>query len=449
MMAASPFDAAIYRELLQDDEVAALFSDIAELRALIRVEVALAKVQGELGLIPLDSASAIERDITESKIDPASLAAATGRDGVPVPALIAALRATMESPEHAQYLHWGATSQDIMDTGLMLRLREMCDLVDQRLKLLLQALADNADTHAELPMAARTRAQIATPTSFGAVIAAWGTPLLIHLEALAQLEPRLLRVSLAGASGNATALGDKAGAVRSALAAELELGDSPICWHSDRAALSEFASLLTRVSGSLAKMAEDIILATRSEVAELGLMRSGGSSTMPQKNNPVVAETLVSLFRLNTAMDGLMTQALLHHQQRDGVAWALEWHALPQICMATAKSLALALDLAGELQPEAAAMETHISSGNGLIYAEAISFKLAETMSRPGAQAVVKELCVHALEQGCSLSQLVAQSYPEIDWTAIATPATQLGDAALQARTFAARVRQLGDQCRS
>ena len=184
MMAASPFDAAIYRELLQDNEVAALFSDAAELRAMNRVEVALAKVQGGLGLIPLDSANAIERDVTEAKINPVSLAAATGRDGVPVPALIAALRATMDSPEHAQYLHWGATSQDIMDTGLMLRLREVCDLVDRRLKLLLQALADIADTHAELPMAARTRAQIATPTSFGAVITAWGTPLLTHLEAL-------------------------------------------------------------------------------------------------------------------------------------------------------------------------------------------------------------------------------------------------------------------------
>ena len=443
MMAASPFDAAIYRELLQDDEVAALFSDTAELRALIRVEVALAKVQGELGLIPLDSASAIGRDITATQIDPASLAAATGRDGVPVPALIAALRATMESPEHAQYLHWGATSQDIMDTGLMLRLREMCDLVDQRLKLLLQALAHNADAHAELPMAARTRAQIATPTSFGAVIAAWGTPLLTHLEVLAQLKSRLLRVSLGGASGNATALGDKADAVRSALAAELELGDSPFCWHSDRTALSEFASLLTRVSGSLAKMAEDIILATRSEVAELSLMRGGGSSTMPQKYNPVVAETLVSLFQLNTAMDGLMAQALLHHQQRDGVAWALEWHALPQICMATAKALALALDLAGEMQPNEATMAARLNDGIGLVYAEAISFRLTESMSRTEAQETVKEMCAQALEQNCSLSQLVAQSYPEIDWSAIATPATQLGDAALQARAFAARVRQL------
>ena len=442
-MAASPFDAAIYRELLQDDEVAELFNDAAELRAMIRVEAALAKVQGELGLIPLDSANAIERGIVAAQIDPASLATATRRDGVPVPALVAALRAAVDSPEHAQYLHWGATSQDIMDTGLMLRLREICDLVERRLLSLLQALADKADVHAELPMAARTRTQIATPTSFGAVVAAWGAPLLTHLEVLAQLKPRLLRVSLAGASGNSAALGDQAGVVRSALATELELGDSTLAWHSDRSTLAEFASLLTRINGSFAKMAEDYILATQPEVAELGLGQGGGSSTMPHKNNPVVAETLVSLFHLSSAMDGLMTRAMPHRQQRDGVAWALEWHALPQICMATARALTLAFELARELQPDAAAMEARLAIGNGLVYAEAISFKLAEIMPRPEAQDVVKSLCKQALERGCSLPKLIVQNYPDTDWSAITTPAAQLGDAPQQAREFAARVRQL------
>ena len=443
MMTTSPFDSAIYRELLQDDAATDQFDDAAELRAMIRVESALAKVQGELGLIPAASAREIQRVITAAQIDPASLASATRRDGVPVPALVAALRAEIGSSEHAQYLHWGATSQDIMDTALVLRLCGICDLVELRLKVLLQALADQADAHAELPMAARTRAQTATPTSFGAVIAAWGSPLLNHLEVLAQLKSRLLRVSLAGASGNSTALGDKAGAVRTALAAELELSDSTLCWHSDRSALAEFAALLTRISGSLAKMAEDIILATQPEMAELVLMQGGSSSTMPHKNNPVVAETLVSLFRFNAAMDGLMTQAMLHRQQRDGAAWMLEWHALPQICMATAKALALALDLARELQPDAAAMEARLSAGNGLIYAEAISFKLAETMPRPEAQDQVKRLCAQALKQGCSLPQLVAQKYPDTDWSAIATPTAQLGDAPGQARAFATLVRQL------
>jgi len=142
-------------------------------------------------------------------------------------------------------------------------------------------------------------------------------------------------------------------------------------------------------------------------------------------------------------MDGLMTQAMLHRQQRDGSAWALEWHVLPQLCMATAKTLALAVNLVLEWQPQATAMEARLNDGNGLAYAEAINFKLAETMPRARAQNEVKHLCAQALEQGCSLVQLIGQSYPDIDWTAIATPAVQLGDAPEQARAFATRVAQL------
>ena len=258
-----------------------------------------------------------------------------------------------------------------------------------------------------------------------------------------QLKPRLLRVSLAGASGNSAILGDKAKAVRSALALELELGDSELSWHSDRSSLVEFCSLLTRISGGLAKMGADCILATRSEVGELDSMQGGSSSTMPQKNNPVVAETLVSLFHINTAMDGLMIRALLHQQQRDGVAWALEWQALPQICVSTARALALALELTQELQPNGTAMAARLSAGNGLVYAEAISFKLAEIMPRPEAQAQVKHLCAQVLKQSSSLPELIAQSYPDIDWSVITAPAARLGDAPEQARAFAARVRQL------
>ena len=442
-MPASPFESEIYRDLLHDDEVGELFSDVAEIRAMMRVEGALAKVQGELGLIPADSATVIHRAATELHLEPASLSMGTGQTGVPVPALVAAFRTAMGSPEHAQYLHWGATSQDIMDTGLILRLAGVRQLVEDRVTKLLQSLAQQADTHAERPMAARTRAQIATPTSLGAMIAAWGAPLLEHLEVLVQLKPRLLRVSLAGASGNSTALGNRAAELRTALASELGLGDSALAWHSNRSALAEFSSLLTRIGGSLAKMGEDHILASQSEVGELGIKKGGGSSTMPQKNNPVAAEILVSLFRVSAAMEGLMTEAMLHRQQRDGVAWSLEGHALPQICMATARALTLALEVTDGLRPNAARMDAHLAGGLGLIYAEAISFELATVISRPEAQDAVKRLCAESLEQNRSLPELVAKNYPDIDWAAITTPAAQLGDAPDQARAFAARVREL------
>lgn len=442
-VATSPFDSSIYRELLRDADVGELFSDAAVVRAMMRVEGALAKVQGRLGLIPAASAAAIDGAMRELRVDPASLATGTRAAGIPAPALVDTLRDALRAPEHAHYLHWGATSQDIMDTGLVLRLRGVCDIVEDRLTRLLRALARQAAAHAELPLAGRTRAQIATPTSFGAVVAAWGAPLLAQREALAQLRPRLLRVSLAGAVGNSAALGDRVEQLRAELAAELALGDSELAWHSDRTALVELAALLVRISGSLAKLGEDCIVGCRSEIGELKLGAGGGSSTMPQKQNPVAAETIVSLFRVAAAMHALMQESLVHREQRDGVAWALEGHALPAICMASGRALALATALAQDLQPDADAMLANLCGGRQLAFAEAISFELARTMPRPQAQAEVKRLCSEAGSGAGSLVELVERRYPDVDWRAVTAPAAQLGDAPRQAARFVARVSEL------
>jgi 3-carboxy-cis,cis-muconate cycloisomerase len=440
-MAVSLFDSALYHDLLHDDATGELFSDAAEIDALVRVERALARVQGELGVIPAASATQLDGALRNVEIDAAVLAAATGVAGVPLPALIAELRRLLPS-QSAHYLHWGATSQDIMDTGLMLRLRSYCELLETRLAGLLQALARLAEAHAELPLAARTRTQAATPTSFGAVVASWGAPLLSHLEVLAQIKPRLLRVSLAGAAGNASALGEQAADLRALLARELELGDSEFCWHNDRSALVEFTSLLTRINGSLAKLGADTMLALQPEIGELGGIAGGGSSTMPNKNNPVGAEMLVSLFRVSNALGGLMCEAMEHRQQRDGVAWSLEWHALPQICMACSQGLEIASKLVGEMRPDAEAMRSNLQGRNGLVYAEAISFQLAQTIPRADAQAQVKALCAEALQQDVDLVELVVRKFPGTDWSEICAPKKLLGDAARQARAFARRVHQ-------
>ena len=442
-MATTAFESAIYRQLMSDAETGARFTDRAEINGWLRAEAALAKAQGALGLIPAASAAAIEKTCAEIALEPASLADGTARDGIPIPAFVAELRATLGNDTHASYLHFGATTQDIMDTGLMLRLREVCDIFDARLKLALQALADLADAHAELPLAARTRRLPATPTSFGAVAAAWGAPLLGEAEVLARLRPRLLRASLAGAAGNSAALGPRARELRAAFASELGLGADDACWHSDRAPLVEFASWMTRVNGALARIAEDCLLAAVPEVGELILAGGGGSSTLPHKRNPVQAETLASLFQLAAALDGAMTQVLVHRQQRDGAMWMLEWHALPQICMACGRSLQLGIAMLAGLEVDAARMRANLDGTHGLVYAEAISFRLAEEMPRPEAQARVKQWCADALAQGRGLVELAAEQYPAVDWDAVAEPAALLGDAPSQARDFAVRARAI------
>lgn len=441
-MATTPFESAIYRELLFDAEIGERFTERAEIGAWLRAEAALAEAQGKLGLIPADSAAAIAGTRAQLELDPARLAAGTARDGIPIPAFVAELRAALGNDVHASYVHFGATTQDIMDTGLVLRLREVCDILDARLKLALQALADLADGHAELPLAARTRRMPATPTSFGAVAAAWGLPLLGEAEALPQLRVRLLRASLAGAAGNSAALGPRADKLRAAYAAELDLDAGPACWHTDRAPLAEFASWMTRVAAALARIAEDCLLAAAPEIGEIVLPAGGGSSTMPHKRNPVQAETLASLFQLAAALDGAMTQAMLHRQQRDGAAWSLEWHALPQLCMATGRALQLGIALLAGLEVDPARMRANLDGAHGLVYAEAISFRLAQEMPRADAQARVKQWCADAIAQDRRLAELAAEHHPDIDWSTLADPAAQLGDAPAQARAFAARARR-------
>ncbi len=439
-MATNLFDSAVYWELLRDEEIAGRLDDAAQVDSWLRVEAALAKAQAGLGLVPAAAATAIEQACNSGDIYPSQLAGGTGRDGIPIPALLERLRESL-AEEHADWLHFGATTQDIVDTGLVLRLRTVCDIVEARLRLALHLLADLAEAHAELPMVARTRRMPATPTSFGATVAAWGVPLLAQVEAMSQLRPRLLRVSLAGASGNSTAYGPRVAELRAAIAGELGLAAGECCWHTDRSALAELASCLARVTAALAKLADDCLFAAAPEVGELKLPADGGSSTMPHKQNPVLAETLLALHEIAVSGEAQLQRAMVHRQQRDGAAWLLEWFALPQTCLAAGRALQLAIALLTRLAPDPARMRANIDAGNGLVYAEAIRFRLAREMPRSQAQAEVRRLCAEAVAQQASLAECVHVAYPDIDWNDCLDPAAQLGDGPDQARAFARAAR--------
>lgn len=437
-MPAHPADSAIYRELLGDAEVARLFSDHAEIAAMLRVEAALARVQGALGLIPAEAAAAIERAAREVAIDPAALAGETARNGVPVPGLLAAFRSAAGTPEAMQYLHWGATSQDIMDTALALRLREVLDLWQGRLDGLVERLGALAAAHAELPMAARTYGQTATPTSFGAVVAGWGWPLLDWRDGLASLRGEVLRVSLSGAAGTLSAMGGRGPEVRAALARALGLADPGRDWHADRSGMARLGGFAAGLAGSLGKMGEDLILLAQSGLAEVSLGGGGGSSTMPQKQNPVAPSALVALARHVIGLAGLLQGAGLHRQQRDGAAWFTEWLTLPQLCIATGRMLSLSQEILSGLAPDPAAMARGLEADGGLAHAEALTFALAGRMPRPEAQAAVAALCREVHKTGLPLLRLVEQHFPGTDWDAHAR-ARELGQAPAEARAFAAR----------
>ena len=399
----------VYGALFGDPAMAAILSDAQDVARMIRFERALARVQGELGLIPREAANAIDAALAPVRLDPEALAEGTTAAGVPVPALVAALRA--EVPDgHGHWLHWGATSQDVVDTAQMMALREVTAVIVERLSDLSATLERLAVAHAGTVMAARTRGQIATPITFGLRIAQWAAP-LIEASAAA---PRA-KAQFGGASGGHTAIAPHGPAVSRALARALDLDPAPP-WHSNRRPIAGFADWQAGIAQALAKLAEDLMLMMRSEIAEVRAGRGGGSSTMPQKSNPVEAEAIATLSRLvAVARAGL---GMPHREERDGAAWALEWALLPQIALATGAALRHAQALMDTLVPDAARMRANLEASPGAM-AEAASFALAGQMPRAKAQSLVKEALA---ADGPFADALTERSPIALDWAQILSP---------------------------
>lgn len=437
-MAASVFDSPLYARLFPAGNAGRLFSDSAAVRAMLLVEGALAKAQGALGLIPEVSAAAIRRATLEVQIDPGALAETTGQNGVSVPGLVAAFRDEMKAPEHSQYVHWGATSQDIIDTALMLRLRQALALAEVDLLSVIKALGEQAEEHAALPCPARTFHQHATPTTWGAVLAAWGAPLMDAAEALAQLRASSLWVSLSGAAGTASALGPKAAETRAALAEALNLADPKRSWHTDRTPILRIADWQGQVMAALGHMGQSLIALSATEVAEVSLGMAGSSSTMPQKQNPVGPAALVALASQFAGLRTGLQCAASHTHQRDGAAWFTEWLVLPQLCLSLASALQHAKAITEALTPLPIQMHDALESNLGLIHAETLSFALAAKMPRPAAQAETTALCQEAHAKRIPLRDLVATLHPDLP-PDLFEPARNLGTAPAEAHAFALR----------
>ena len=425
-MPVSPFQSKMLGALFGDAEVAALFSDEAEIAAMILVERGLARAEARCGVIPAEAGSALDQAMDGMVIPPEALAAPTAAAGVPVPGLVAALRTRIDT-DAAQWLHWGATTQDIIDGGLVLRLRDVLAVIGPRLDRLIETLLAAAEREAGTVMAGRTRSQIATPITFGLRIAQWAQPLIELAELLGDIRPRLLKVQFGGASGANTAVAPHGPAITAALAEELGLAPAPP-WHGSRAGLVACADWHAQLAGALGKIAGDLVLMGRSEIAEARAGTGGGSSTMPQKSNPVAAEVIATLARYAATLTAPMHLSATHLEERDGVSWSLEWFVLPQIIVAAAAALRHAQDLAETLTADPARMRAALDLGGGAAMAEAASFALAAHMPRAEAQAVMKQAALEAARTGERLEQVLARTVDvEIDWAGALEPATVVG----------------------
>lgn len=427
-MTVGVFDSRIYGCLFGDDAVAAQFNDREQMRAMLRVEAALARAEAACGLIPAGAARAITDAARSLSPDPACLAGGTATSGVPVAALVELLRETV-GEEAASYVHWGATSQDIVDTALVLRLREVLAVIDGRLEELGGRLLALARRHRDSPMLARTRSQAAVPTSFGLKVAGWTAPLLRHRQRLAELRPRLLVVQLGGAAGTRSVFGETQADICAGLARELELGNVSLPWHTQRDAMVELAGWLSLVTGSLAKMAQDVLLLAQNEVGELHLA-GGSSSAMPHKLNPVAAELTVALARNNAALLGEMHQCLVSAHERDGGAWSSEWIALPQMAVAAGAALQRALTLFRHLAVDTGQMARNLAAMNGLVLAETAAYVLTRYMPRRQAWRLVEEAVERSKAEGCHLlDELAVSTTVPFDWETLKQPAAQIDTA--------------------
>jgi 3-carboxy-cis,cis-muconate cycloisomerase len=343
----SAFDHPILSGLLGDEETGAFFEAKADIAAMLSFEAALARAEGQAGVIPLDAARRIAAVAATFEPDIVALRRGVSRDGVVVADLVKQLRGAV-SGEDATFVHKGATSQDVIDTSLMLRLSGVLTLFSVRLDTLSNAFAALDAAHGARPLMGHTRMQAAIAITVSDRIRSWAEPLARHAARLEMLLQAGLPLQFGGAAGTLDALGDKGPEVRFHLARELHLTDVAQ-WQSQRDRLVEICDLFALISGSLGKFGQDIAL-----LAEMGgeikLDGGGGSSAMAHKQNPVAAEVLVSLARFNAVQLSGMHHAMVHEQERSGAAWTLEWMLLPLMAVATGASLRLALELLSNIR---------------------------------------------------------------------------------------------------
>ncbi len=407
-------DSPLFGRSFADDEMRAIFSSESFIQRCVETEVALARAQQKLGIIPAGAAEGIAAAARRSTLDMGRLKAETEVVGYPILPIVEQLAAL--AGESGRYLHWGATTQDIMDTATVLQLREGLALVARRVDSVRGALSRLAREHRDTPMAGRTHLQHALPVTFGYKAAVWLSSFDRHAERLDQLAPRLLVVQFSGASGTLASLGIRGLEVQAALAAELGLRVPAITWHSARDAVSEAVQLMALIAGSLAKLAFDIAIMMTTELGEVSEPFSrhrGASSTMPQKQNPISCELILAGAKVARNHALSMLDAMAHDFERATGPWHLEWSAVPEGFAITSGCLAQAEFMLGGLRVNPDNMMRNLNHSRGLIVAEAVMMALAPHTGRQEAHDIVYAGCRRAVEDNTSLFE-VLRTMPEV-----------------------------------
>jgi len=444
----------LFDPLFGSEAMGALFSDSAHVQALLDFEAALARAEASVGVIPSTAGPAIAASCHVEYIDLGALAqAARGAGNLAIPLVKQLTERVMEQASAAApYVHWGATSQDVIDSGLMLQLRSAVGVLETTLARLRAALVALVQRHRRTVMAGRTFLQHAVPTTLGLKAAGWLGAVERDLARLQTLRPRVLCLQFGGAAGNLSALREHGLAVAEALARELGLGLPELPWHGQRDRIAELGSTLAITIGSLGKLARDISLLMQSELAEArepSTPGRAGSSTMPHKQNPLGCTVALAAATRAPGLVSTLLTALLQEHERGVGGWHAEWQTLPTLCCLAGGAAEAMVSVVEGLEVDAQRMRENLTATRGAIYAEAVAMALAPELGKAAAHRLLERCTRTAHERGqellvvLSTEQEVRALLDDAELAALFDPERSLGsNDALIERALAAQARR-------
>jgi 3-carboxy-cis,cis-muconate cycloisomerase len=419
-----------------DPLMEAVFSESAAVESWLRTEAALARAQAHIGELSAERAEAIAAACTLENVDLPALWADTANVGYPILPLVRQITERLPASERGS-LHYGATTQDIMDTGLSLQMDKAIDRLVELTVALGDALAAQVEAHAGTVMAARTHGQQAVPTTFGAKLATFLRQCDRLRADLVAVRAGCCLVSLHGAAGTSAGLGQRADEVRAEMARQLGLAVPDGPWHVTRDGLAALGAVCARAAAMCARLAREVIDLSRTEIREMSESEGhhrGASSTMPQKANPIDSEVIVGMAVSAAAMSGSLYRAMEAGHERSAGEWQIEWHALPQVAVLSAGCLLVAERVVREAVVYPERMATNLALEQGRTLSEAYMFQLAPELGREGAHDLVYLAATNSKARGIGLREALEEVAAGLDGTAEIEPADYTGQAPQEAR---------------
>ena len=426
-------DSVIYGHLWTTPELHDLLDDTGRTRTWLEILVALARAQAEVGLVPVEAADEIARHAHVERLDLAHVGARTRATGHSTLGLIDALRELLPATVR-EWVYYGATVQDLTDTWFAVTMRTVADIVDRDLGRCQDAAADLARRHRDTIMCGRTHGQPGLPITFGFKAAVWADELARHRARLSEMRARVEVVQLGGALGTMEFWGEQALPLLDAFADQLGLGAPTLPWITARDRVVEFLVLLALVTGTLAKIGNEIFELQRPEIGEVSepvVAGTVGSITMPHKRNPELSEHLDTLGRIVRADAGVALEGMVALHERDGRGWKAEWSVLPEACQLTGAALGFAARLLGGLTVDADRMRANLDSHGAVMASEPLMAALAVRIGKHSAHDAVYAAAMAARDEGVDLGvRLVADGLLDAAEVAAASdPARALGAA--------------------